>query len=328
MLRLVGVATCAACWLPIGGTPASAQPAGETYPSRLIRFIQPLGPGSPGDIVSRAIADALGRDFGQPTVVENRVGANGILGMDACAKAPPDGYSICVPSFAQMSVNPLLYSKLPYDPLRDQAPVILFAAITSAITISASLGVSSLPELVALAKAKPGKLNWGSWGIGSFSHLYMAWLQSMTGTSFAHIPYKTLGQAVTAVAAGEVDVMVNTPSVAAPLVDAGKVKVLAVIGKERSPLLAAPTLTEAGFALPLVSWVGVTVPTGTPRPIVERLNAELCKLLADPAFVARYLTPNSVAPLGGSPDEFAAFLREDQKTMAQLAKSADMKPLE
>jgi tripartite-type tricarboxylate transporter receptor subunit TctC len=301
-------------------SPAAAQ---DAYPSRLIRFIQPLGPGSPGDIVTRTAADAIARSVGQATVVENRVGANGIIGMDACAKSAPDGYTVCVPSFSQMSVNPVRYNKLPYDPLRDLDPVILFAAITSTIVVNASVPVNSLAELVALAKSKPGALNWGSWGLGSFSHLYLAWLQNATGTSFVHVPYKTLGQAVTAVVAGEVQVMVNTPSVAAPLVEAGKVKALAIIGNERSPLLpGVPSWKEAGYELPLLSWVGVTVPAGTPKPIVQKLNAEFGKLLRDPAYVARALTPGSLAPLGGTPEEFGAFLKSDRVTMEKLAAAA------
>jgi tripartite-type tricarboxylate transporter receptor subunit TctC len=303
------------------GWPASL-PAQDTYPSRLVRFIQPLGPGSPGDIVTRTIADAFAKSTGQATVVENRVGANGIIGMDACAKAAPDGYTICVPSFAQMSANPVLYNKLPYDPLRDLSPVILFAAITSAITVNVSVPVHSIQELVALAKSKPGALNWGSWGLGSFSHLYMAWLQNETGISFVHVPYKTLGQAVTGVVAGETQVMVTTPATAAPLAEAGKVRVLGIIGRERSPLFDVPTLPQAGFGLPLVSWVGVTVPTGTPKPIVETLNAEFTKLLHDPAYVGRYLTPGSLAPLGSTPEEFEAFLKKDRVTMEKLAAAA------
>lgn len=319
------VRLCAVALLGValGGSLASNVTAQEgAYPSRLVRFIQPLGPGSPGDIVTRTIADALGKSIGQPTVVENRVGANGIIGMDACAKAPADGYTICVPSFAQMSVNPVLYKKLPYDPLHDLSPVILFAAITSAITVNASVPANSLQELIDLAKSRPGALNWGSWGLGSFSHLYMAWLQNVTGASFVHVPYKTLGQAVTGVVAGEVQVMVNTPAVAAPLVEAGKVKVLAVIGRERSPLLNVPTLQEAGFDLPLVSWVGVTVPASTPASVVQKLNSEFGKLLRDPAFVERSLKPGSLAPLGGTPAEFEEFLKRDRMTMEKLAEAA------
>jgi len=295
------------------------------YPSRLVRFIQPLGPGSPGDIVSRAIADAFSKTTGQPSIVENRVGANGIIGMDACAKAPADGYIVCVPSFAQISVNPVLYEKIPYDPLKDLTPVIQFANITSAITLNASVPANSLRELVALAKARPGVLNWGSWGVGSFSHLYMAWLQQREGVSFVHVPYRTLGQAVTGAVAGEVEVMVNTPAVAAPQVQAGKLKVLAIIGRERSPLLPdVPTLQEEGFDLPLVSWVGVMVPARTSHETVQKLNGLFSAMLKDSDFVGRNLIPQSLSAVGGSPEEFAAFLRSDRAMMENIAASAQI----
>jgi tripartite-type tricarboxylate transporter receptor subunit TctC len=305
------------------GLPVKAQ---DVYPSRLIKFIQPLGPGSPGDVVTRAIADALGRSLGQPTMVENRVGANGIIGMDACAKAPPDGYTLCVPSFSQMSTNPVLYNKLPYDPLVDFAPVILIGAINSSFAVNVDMPVKSLQELAALAKTKPGAINWGSWGIGSFPHLYMAWFQAVTGTTFTHIPYRTIGQAVTALMTGEVQVLLNTPGLLAPLQEAGKIRVLAVVSKKRSPVLPdVLTLTEAGYELPLISWVGVVAPAGTPKEIVNKLNAEISKLIADPQFVQRYLAPVSVDPIGGSPEEYGAFLKADREVTERVAKAADIK---
>ncbi|MBI2319839.1 MAG: tripartite tricarboxylate transporter substrate binding protein [Betaproteobacteria bacterium] len=180
----------------------SAHSLAQGYPSRLVRVIQPLGVGSPGDLVSRAIAQSLSQTLGQPVVVENRVGANGIIGMEGCAKAAPDGYTICVPSFSQVTMNPVIYSKLPYDPLRDLAPVINIGVINSSIVVNASVPVNTLRELFALAKTKPGALNWGSWGVGSFPHLYLAWMQHSTGTSFTHVPYKTIALAVGAVVAG------------------------------------------------------------------------------------------------------------------------------
>jgi tripartite-type tricarboxylate transporter receptor subunit TctC len=305
---------------------ASAEEPTQAYPSRMIKLIQPLGPGSPGDVVSRAVAESLGKVFGQSIIVENRVGANGIIGMDACAKAPPDGYTICVPSFSQITTNPVLYAKLPYDPLRDLAPVILIGDINSSIVVNASLPVKSVRELVELGKSQPGKFNWGSWGIGSFPHLYMAWLQSVTDASFTHVPYKTIGQTVQALITGEIQVSLNTPGLMRPLVEAGKVKVLAVVAKRRSPLLPdVPTLEEAGFELPLTSWVGVTVPAATPKPIVQRLNSEIAKVLADPKFVERILTPLSIDPIGGSPEEFAAVMRRDSATTEKVAKAANIR---
>ena len=304
---------------------SSTDSLAQGYPSRLIRVIQPLGAGSPGDLVSRAIAQSLSQTLGQPVVVENRVGANGIIGMEGCAKAAPDGYRICVPSFSQVTMNPVIYSKLPYDPLRDLAPVINIGVINSSIMVNGSLPVNSLRELFALAKTKPGALNWGSWGIGSFPHLYLAWMQNATGASFTHVPYKTIALTISAVVSGEVQVTLNTPGLAAPLVKAGRVKVLAVIGRKRSPLLDAPTLEEAGFDLPLTSWVGVAAPAGTPKDIVQRLNAEIGRLLADPKFVERVLAPVSIDPIGGSPEEFAAFLKADREIAEKVAKLAQLR---
>ncbi len=305
---------------------ASAEEPTQAYPSRTIKIIQPLGPGSPGDIVSRAIAQSLGEVFKQPIVVENKVGANGIIGMDACAKAPADGYTICVPSFSQITTNPVLYTKLPYDSLRDFAPVILIGDINSSFVVNASVPVKSVRELAELGKAQPGKFNWGSWGIGSFPHLYMAWLQSVTGASFTHVPYKTIGQTVQALISGEVQVSLNTPAIMRPLAETGKVKILAVVARRRSPLLPdVPTLEEAGFELPLTSWVGVTVPAGTPKPIIQRLNSEIAKLLADSKFVERILTPISISPIGGSPEEFAAVIERDLASTEKVAKAANIR---
>ena len=307
------------------GSAAVAEDA-QPYPSRLIKFIQPLGPGAPGDIVTRAVADGLGRALGQPTVVENRTGANGIIGMDACAKATPDGYTLCVPSFSQMSTNPVLYNKLPYDPLVDLAPVILIGAINSSFAVNEAVPVKSLQELAAYAKSKPpGSINWGSWGIGSFPHLYMAWFQSVTGTTFTHVPYRTIGQAMAALVAGEVQVLLNTPGLMQPLQEAGKIRILAVVSKRRSPLLPdVPLLTELGYEMPLISWVGLTAPAGTPKDIVQKLNAETAKLIADPDFVRKNLAPVSVDPIGGSPESFGAFLKKDREVTERVAKAAQI----
>ena len=297
----------------------------QSWPARPIQLLQPLGVGSPGDIVSRAIAQSLSQSFGQSMVVENKVGANGILGMEACARAPADGYTVCVPSFSQMTMNPVLYSKLPYDPLKDFAPVVLIGAINSSIVVHVSVPVNSVRELIDYAKTRPGALNWGSWGVGSFPHLYMAWLQSVSATSYTHVPYKSIGQAVTAVAAGEVQVLLNTPGLMAPLVKAGKIRALAVVGHRRSPHMDVPTLKEAGFEPPIISWVGVTLPVGTPREVVMRYNGEINKLLADTKFVERVLWPVSIDVVGGTPEEFAAFLKKDRELTERVAKLAEIK---
>jgi tripartite-type tricarboxylate transporter receptor subunit TctC len=293
------------------------------YPSRPIKIIQPLGIGTPADIFSRAIGQQLSEKFGQAVIVENKVGANGVIGMDACAKAPPDGYTICIPSFSQVSLNPVVYPNIPYEPLRDFSPVVFVGLITSSISVSSTLPVNNLKELIELAKAKPDTINWSSWGIGSFSHLYLAWLESTTGAKFKHIPYKTIDQALTATLAGETQVFMNTPGLVQPHVKSGKLKTLAIAGPKRTPLLPdVPTLKEQGFNAEFVSWIGVTVPVGTPKEIIQKLNIEMNKAIADPKFVEKVLTPVSVEAVGGTPEEFASFMKLDRELATKLAKIA------
>jgi tripartite-type tricarboxylate transporter receptor subunit TctC len=306
---------------------AGAQSGSSSYPTRTVRIIHPLGAGSPPDVVTRAIAVSLSKTMGQPFVVENRVGANGIIAMEACARAAPDGYTLCAAPISQMSTNPLLYKKLPYEPLRDFSPVALVGAITSSISVHPSLGVNSLEQLASLAKTRPGAINWGSWGVGSFSHLYLAWFESTTDTSFTHIPYKTVAQAMTALLTGEIQVLINTPRTAEPFVIENKMTMLAVIGKDRyAGLPKVPTLRESGYDQPLTSWFGIVAPTGVSRDIVGRLNAEIGKLLSDPAFVERHLIPAAHEPLGGSPEEFAAFLRVDRTNAERVVRDARIEP--
>lgn len=306
---------------------AMAQSEGPAYPARVVKIIHPLGAGSPPDVVTRAIAESLGKTLGQPFVVENRVGANGIIAMEACARATPDGYTLCAVQIGQMSTNPLIYKKLPYDPLRDFSPVILVGAITSSISVHPSLNVDSLAGLAALAKTRPGAINWGSWGSGSFSHLYQLWFQGATGASFAHIPYKTVGQAMTALLTGEIQVLVVTPRQAEPFVLERKLAMLAVIGKVRhAGLPNVPTLSEAGYDQRLTSWFGIMAPAGTPQHIVARLNLEIRKLLGDPAFVTKHLVPSAYEPTAGSPEEFAEFLRSDRANTERVLKDAQIEP--
>jgi tripartite-type tricarboxylate transporter receptor subunit TctC len=292
------------------------------YPNRPIKIIQPLGIGTPADIFSRAIAQQLSDKFGQPVIVENKVGANGLIGMDACAKAPPDGYTICIPSFSQVSLNPVIYPNITYEPLKDLSAVVLVGLITSSISVNSTLPVNSMKELIELAKAKPDTIHWSSWGVGSFSHLHMAWLESTTGAKFKHIPYKTIDQALTATLSGETQVFMNTPGLVQAHVKSGKLRPLAIAGPKRSPLLDVPTLKEQGFNADFVSWIGVTVPAGTPKDIIQKLNLEMNKSISDPKFVERVLTPISVEPVGGTPEEFSSFMKTDREVATRLAKIA------
>ena len=292
------------------------------YPNRPIKIIQPLGIGTPADIFSRAIAQQLSDKFGQPVIVENKVGANGLIGMDACAKAPPDGYTICIPSFSQVSLNPVIYPNITYEPLKDLSAVFLVGLITSSISVNSTLPVNSMKELIELAKAKPDTIHWSSWGVGSFSHLHMAWLESTTGAKFKHIPYKTIDQALTATLSGETQVFMNTPGLVQAHVKSGKLRPLAIAGPKRSPLLDVPTLKEQGFNADFVSWIGVTVPASTPKDIIQKLNLEMNKSISDPKFVERVLTPISVEPVGGTPEEFSSFMKTDREVATRLAKIA------
>ena len=317
-ITLLGLVACL-----LGLSEASAQ----NYPARPIRVIQPLGPGSPGDLASRAIAQSLSQTLSQPVIVENRVGANGILGMEACVNALPDGYTLCAPSGSQISINPFVYAKLSYDPPRDLVPVILVGNIKSSIVVNPSLPVKSMAELIDLAKAKPGALNWGSWGVGSLTHLYLAWVENKFGVSITHVPHKTLGAATMAAVAGQVQVMQTTPGLALPLAKAGKLRVLAVTGDKRSDFMPdVPSFKELGYDLQFESWIGVFVPKDTPNEIVRLLNTEIGKLIADSKFSQRFLRPAAVVAAGGSTEEFAAFLKRDRETAATLIKMAKLRP--
>ena len=298
----------------------------QTYPSKPVRILVPSAAGAPPDFMARAMAPLLYQAMGQPFVVENRVGANGIVGMEQFFRSAPDGYTILVVNGAPVTLNPFFYHKLPYEP-RDLQPVINIGVIAAAIAEHASVSANSFKELIELARQKPDTLIWANWGSGSFPDLYRAWAQNTFGVVFREVPYKTPDQAMSALAAGEVQVLLNTPGLFAPHVKAGKLKALATIGPKRSSHLPdTPSFGELGFDLDFRGWVGSFAPPGTPREIVQRLNAEMGKLVADPAFVARYLTAASVEPVGGTPEEFAAFLKKDRETAAQLTRLANVKP--
>lgn len=303
--------------------PAQAQ----TYPVKPVRAIIPYGAGAPSDVIARAISPLIQQTFGQVLVVENRPGANGIIGTEACARAAPDGYSVCFISHIQALINPLVYAKLPYDPQRDLVPVIQVGLINNALAVGASVPVNSLRELIDLAKAKPGALNWASWGVGSTSHLYLAWLENRTGAKFNHVPYKEPAQALKAFLAGETEVIINTTGLLRAHVNAGKVKALSASGTKRSTFLPqVPTYKELGMDLELGGWIGVFGPAGMPRAAVQRLNSEIDKLFADKKFVEKPILALGLEPAGGSPEAFAAFIKTDREASIEIVRLAGVKP--
>ena len=316
-LRLLGLAFL------IGNT-ALAQ--AQVYPAKLVRILVPSAAGAPPDTMARAMAPLLQQALGQPFVVENRVGANGIVGMEAFFRSAPDGYTLLVVNGAPITLNPFFYTKLSYDP-RELQPIINIGVIAASIVEHASVPANSFKELIEMARQKPDTVIWANWGSGSFPDLYRAWAQNTFGVVFRDVPYKTPDQAMTALVAGEVQVLLNTPGLFAPQVKAGKLKPLATIGPRRSPHLPdTPSFSELGLDLDFRGWVGSFAPPGTPRDIVQKMNAEMGRLVADPAFTGKFLTPASVEAVGGTPEDFAAFLKKDRETAARLTKLADVKP--
>ncbi len=305
----------------------SASPAlrAQAYPSKPVRMIIPLPAGSLTDLVGRAIAQALSESWGQPIVVDNRAGANGTIGMEACSRAPADGYTICMPDGNIMTLNPYAYTKLPYDALAF-VPVVPIAELEQSIVVKASLPVNSMKDLLDYARSHSGQVSWGSAGAGSTMHLYLEWLQAKTGVRFNHVPYKGPAELLRAMAAGEVDVTNLTTGTIAPFVRSGKLRMIAVVtGAKRTAFAGdTPSFASQGFELDFRNWLLLVFPKGTPAEFVNRWNSEVNRLLADPPF-AQKMTGQALTPTGGTPQELAALLEQKRKLAANLAKTANLR---
>ena len=309
----------------VGFLPAGVQ-AQTGYPARTIRFIVPFTPGGSADIFARPIAQKMSESMGQQVVVENRPGSGGVLGSEAAAKAPPDGYTIMMGLTANVAVNPALYAKLPYDPLRDFAPVTLVASAPYALVVPTSLPARNAKELVALARAKPGELAYVSLGSGSMGHLSGELLASTAGVRLLHVPYKTLGQAIPDLMSGQVQLMFLGIASAQPHVRAGKLRAIAVSGARRSPALPqVPTVMESGIrGFEVTGWYGVFVPTGTPQEIIARLHKEIVRALSLPDVRDR-LSGEGAELVGNSPREFDGFVRSELAKWAKVVKLSGAK---
>ena len=304
---------------------AMAQDA-KSYPSKASRLVVPFPPGGGTDILARMIAQRLSERWGQQVVVENRPGSGGVLGSEAAAKAPPDGYTIMMGLTANVAVNPALYAKLPYDPLRDFAPVTLVASAPYALVVPTSLPARNAKELVALARAKPGELAYVSLGSGSMGHLSGELLASTAGVRLLHVPYKTLGQAIPDLMSGQVQLMFLGIASAQPHVRAGKLRAIAVSGARRSPALPqVPTVMESGIrGFEVTGWYGVFVPTGTPQEIIARLHKEIVRALSLPDVRDR-LSSEGAELVGNSPREFDGFVRSELAKWAKVVKLSGAK---
>lgn len=321
-LRLVPAMLTAAATVLLAPGIAGAQ----AYPSKPLRLIVPSAPGGSPDINSRELANELSKQMAQQVVVENRPGASGIIGYEMLARATPDGYTFAyISNF--IATNPSLYSKLPYDFFKDFQPVIPYFSGLNVLTVSSSMSVRSVQELLDQVRANPGKLSFGSSGIGATPHLSMELFKSMTGTVITHVPYKGTQQAVTDLIGGQIDILCDNMASLLPLVKSGRLRGLAVTSLKRNAALPdLPTLDESGLpGYELTGWSGMAVPAGVPREIVLRLNAEINKALASPTVIKGILSRGGT-PVGGTPEQFRDHVRRETERLAKLIKAVGIKP--
>ena len=299
----------------------------QGYPAKSIRMIIPFPPGGATDIVGRVLAQKLGDQLGQSVVVENRPGAGGAIGSEMTAKAAPDGYTIQMATVSTHSIGPALNPKTPYDVKRDFAPLIHLANTPNVLIASPVLPINNLKELIAYAKANPGKLNFSSSGNGTIVHMTGEMFKMETGTFIVHIPYKGTALAIPDLIAGQIAFMFDNLSSALPHIKGGKVKTLGVSQLKRTPLLPdVPTMDEAGLkGFESNTYFGVFAPADTPVPIVQRLNAEINKALQAPDFRER-LAANGAEPAGGTPEQFARVIERETAKYAAVIKRAGIKP--
>ena len=314
------LAGCVLLWASAGASHAAS------YPDRPVRLIVTYPAGGPADIAARALAQKLGELWGQQVVVDNRAGAGGIIGTELAAKAAPDGYTLLHGTAAGLIINSLLMKKLPYDAFRDFTPVSMVVMVPQLLVLHPGMPVNSLKELIALAKAKPGQLNYASVGAGSPNHLGMELLKSMSGIDMVHVPYKGATPAVADLIAGQVQLMFNGMSSVLPHVASGKLKAIAIGSARRSAAAPdVPTVAEAGLpGFEYIAWNGNFAPAATPRAIVLKLNADIRKALAAPDVVQRLSSLGS-EPAAGTPEEFAAYLKQDYARWSAVVKAAGIK---
>ena len=318
--RIIPIAGALLCAV-VAHMPALAQP---TYPAKSVRMILPFAPGGPSDIIGRALSQKLTEQLGQQVVADNRPGAGGNLGMELGAKAPPDGYTITLTS-PTMAISPSLYKKLAFDPQKDFAPIALVANIPNIMVVHLSVPVKTLKEFIQVARASPGKLNYGSSGAGSTTHLSSEILSGIAALKMVHVPYKGQGIALVGLLSGQVDMMILAVPTVLPMIQSNKVRAIAALSAKRLPALpAVPTTKESGVDNFEVSvWFGMLAPGGTPTAIVSRLNQELSKAVTAPDIRDRF-TSGGIEPLTSTPEQFASFARGETVRYAKVIKDANI----
>lgn len=319
--RGLGMALVAA--LAFAGEVALAQP----YPSKTVRIDSPFSAGAGPVTFTRVLADKLSRQWGQPVIVEPKPGGSGFLAIDALKSAPADGHELLIASNAHVAINPALYSKLPYDPDKDLIPVAMFYRTPFFIVVSASGPYQSVPALIAAAKANPETVSYGSSYVGSPSHLGSAEFEYRTGTKMIHVPFRDQSQMYVSIANGDVGWAFSTLGSALPLIQAGKIKILAIAAKERSKSLPdVPTVEEAGgpAGLQVDSWLGLMGPRGVSQEVVRKLNADVNRQLADPEVIEQ-MKRLGFEPAPGTPERFAQIIADDAKKYAELVRRTGAK---
>lgn len=318
---LAAAMAAAAALLAAAPVPSIAQ----QYPSKPVRLVVPFPPGGSTDILGRALAQKLSESWGQPFIVDNRPGAGGTIGADQAAKAPADGYTLLMAHIGTLAVAPALYPKLPYDPVRDFAPVSMVAIVPNVLVVNPSVPAQSVAELVAYARANPGRLNYSSGGNGSAAHLAMEYFKLRTGTDIVHIPYKGTAPAVTDLIAGQVSLTMTGAPVVMPQVQAGKLRALGVSSPRRLEAFPqVPPIAESGVpGFDATQWYGVVAPAGTPREVVAKLNAEINRVMQSDELRRRLLAEGAIAA-PDTPEAFAAFIRDELKRWGAVVKATGM----
>jgi tripartite-type tricarboxylate transporter receptor subunit TctC len=301
--------------------------AAHAWPTKPVRIIVAYPPGGGIDVMARQVADRLQGAWGQPVVVENKPGANTIVATDAAAKSAADGHTILMTTDATFSINPHLYAKLPYDAQKDFTPVIMLVLLQQLLVAHPATPYNDVEGLIRAAKAKPGSINYASYGAGSQPHLSGEMLKNKAGIDLVHVPYKGISLAVPAVMAGEVQLTFAGIATSMPQLKAGRIKALAIGGRQRSPLLPqVPTFAELGYPeVETHAWFGFFVPAGSPREAIARIHQDTKKVLDDPDYRQKQLIEKGYEVVGSSPEEFAAYIRKDSESRARAVKISGAK---
>jgi tripartite-type tricarboxylate transporter receptor subunit TctC len=307
---------------------SAAGTVAQGYPTKPVRIVVPFSPGGSTDVTARLVAQKLTEAWRQQAIVDNRAGAGGNIGAEAVAKSPPDGYTLLLATTGVMSINHRLYRSLPYDALKDFAPVTQIGALPLILIVHPSLPVKQVRDLVAIARAQPGQLSYASSGIGSATHMTAELFRMMAGVDIVHVPYKGSGQAMTDLISGQVGVAFDQITSSLPHVQSGKLRALAVTSARRFPSVPdLPSIAEAGIkGYESVSWNGIAAPAATPREIVARIQQDIARALQLPDMKERFFK-DGIEPVGSTPEQFAAHIRSERAKWEKVIERAAIKPL-